>query len=67
MKERLEHRLIDSFLKRLANELPNHSNNQKETFHAVNDKFEKDAGFKPFASYESFKNAKSRRGKNRIR
>lgn len=65
---RLEGRLLDAFLKKLQDELPNHQNNQKQAFHAVNDDFEKNAGFIPYGSYDSFRNAKSKkRGKDRIR
>lgn len=64
---RLKNQVLIEFLKRLDAELPNHGHNQKASFHAVNDKFEKDAGFKPYSSYDSFKTMKSRRGKDRER
>lgn len=62
-----KYQVLNEFIKRLDAELPNHNNNQKASFHAVNDKFEKDIGFKPYSSYDSFKTLKSRRGKDRER
>lgn len=62
--DRLEQRAFDVFNRKFENALSDNNNNHRNTFDKISDQFEKSAEFRPFQSYESFKNARSRR-KNR--
>ena len=57
---RTEKRIFDVFSERVEQELPNCHNSHKATFHKINDEFEIKTGFKPYKSYQTYKNAKSR-------
>lgn len=59
----MEKRAIDVYDELIKEELPNHNNNRKESFHKVNDEFEQRVGFKVYKSYQAYKNARSRRNK----
>lgn len=62
---RLEKRIFDVFNEIVEAELPNYHNSHKETFHKVNDDLEIKYGFKPYKSYQTYKNARSRNRKRR--
>lgn len=51
------------FHEKVEEELPNHHDSLKETFHKVNDEFEARIGFKVYPSYQAYKTARSRNRK----
>lgn len=61
--DRSEKRIFEMFNEKVESELP--SNSQKVAFHKVNDEFEKKLGFKPYGSWGSYRNARSRNRKFR--
>lgn len=61
----MEKRAIDVFEEKVKDELPNHNNSHKESFHKVNDEIEQKIGFKIYPSYSAYKMAKSRRDKRK--
>lgn len=62
MSDRLEQRCYDAFTKQFEEELPE-THSAKVAFHRVNDRIEKAAGFKPYKSYNSYKNVRCRKNK----
>jgi hypothetical protein len=61
--DRLETRLFDAFEKMVQHDLEANSGSRKQTFHQVNDDFATKVGFKPFKSYQSYRNARCRNRK----
>lgn len=63
--DRFEQRAYDVFNKKFEEALSQHNNNHRNTFDTINDRIEKETEFRVFNSYESFKNARSRRKKKK--
>lgn len=59
----MEKRKFDIFDQMVNDDLANHGNNRKETFHAVNDDLAQKTGYKPYKSYQSYKSLRSRKNK----
>jgi hypothetical protein len=61
----MERRKIEVIEQLIDDDLANHGNNRKETFHAVNDDLAQKTGIRPYKSYQSYKSSRCRNRKGR--